>query len=188
MQRSVDAGLGRRESAQQGSALLITMLVLVLVSMLAVSGLDRSQEESTSGARLRSSTRTLHAADSGIRLAMSRVAQSPPKLDAFDMTLAGATVVRAGDAAGLPANPGTATVEAFRTVVDGYDVTIAAPEGGILVVNNYFLPFWSATVDGRPTALVPADGVQMALALPAGASQVRLRYTRPLLRDRLFGR
>jgi Tfp pilus assembly protein PilX len=76
-------------SRQRGSALLITMLILTLVSMLAVTGLDRSEEESTSGARLRSSTRTLHAADSGIQLIMSRLTQSPPDLSAIDFNLTG---------------------------------------------------------------------------------------------------
>ena len=68
------------------------MLVLLLVSLLAVTGLERSGEESVSGARLRSSTKTLHAADSGIRFALNRLRQSPPNLDAFVVPLASASI------------------------------------------------------------------------------------------------
>ena len=77
---------------QRGTALLVTMLVLLLVSLLAITGLERSGEESVSGARLRSSTKTLHAADSGIRFALNRLRQSPPNLDAFVVPLASASV------------------------------------------------------------------------------------------------
>jgi Tfp pilus assembly protein PilX len=78
---------------ERGSALLVTMMVLLLVSSLAVTGLQRSAEESTSGARLRSTTQTLHAADSGVQLVMSRLTQSPPNLTAFDVSLAGGASV-----------------------------------------------------------------------------------------------
>ncbi|MDO8607351.1 MAG: hypothetical protein Q7R40_12515 [Phaeospirillum sp.] len=107
--------------------------------------------------------------------------------DRIPEALTGAVVLRASDAARLAGVPGGVQVGTMREVIDGLEVEVEAPQGGILVVNQYHLPFWHAWVDGRETALVPADGVQMALALPPGARRVTLHYQRPLLRHALTG-
>ena len=73
---------------EEGLALLMTALVLMLVVLLAFASLHNSQRESTSGARARATTRTLHAADAGIQVARRRLTQSPPDLSAIDITLA----------------------------------------------------------------------------------------------------
>lgn len=113
-----------RRSAERGSALLITMLVLLLVSSLAVTGLDRSEEESTSGARLRSTTQTLHAADSGIKLVMSRLTQSPPDLSAFDVALdGGASVASRARTDSVPQDIGQA---GLGTPAEGFALNMGA--------------------------------------------------------------
>jgi Tfp pilus assembly protein PilX len=78
---------------QAGSALIITTLVLLLVTVLALTSLQDSEMESTAGARSRATARTLYAADAGIQLALARLSQSPPNLDPFAVDLAdGASV------------------------------------------------------------------------------------------------
>ena len=76
------------EKREQGMALLLSAVILMLVSMLAFSALQHSEQEATSGARSRSSLRTIYAADAGIELALSRLTQSPPDLSAFSVGLA----------------------------------------------------------------------------------------------------
>ena len=77
---------GRRR--ERGAALLITSLILVVVGAIAFTSIRHSEQESTAGARSRASTRTFYAADAGIQLAASRLAQEPPDLSAFDIDLA----------------------------------------------------------------------------------------------------
>ena len=109
---------------QRGSALLITMMVLLLVSSLAITGLERSAEESTSGARLRSTTQTLHAADSGIQLVMSRLTQTPPDLSAFDIALdGGASVASRARTDALPQDIGQA---GLGTPAEGFALNMGA--------------------------------------------------------------
>ena len=73
---------------KKGFTLLIITLVLVIMSLFALSGMRNSDRESSTAGRSRNTTRTLAAADSGLQLALSRLAQSPPNLLAFDVDLA----------------------------------------------------------------------------------------------------
>ena len=77
---------------QEGLALLTTSIVLLLVAMLAMAALRDSQRESTSGARSRAATRTIHAADAGVQLARAHLLESPPHLLPINVTLGGATI------------------------------------------------------------------------------------------------
>ncbi len=79
---------------------------------------------------------------------------------------------------------GKLTVQSYKKAVDGYDIIVGAEQGGIVVVNNAYLPFWRATADGKPLEIVPANGVHMAVAVPAGARKVEVRYRRPMLKDK----
>ena len=54
-----------------------------------------------------------------------------------------------------------------------------APANAALVVSENFYPGWTATVDGKATAVERADYVLMGLALPAGAKNVELTFTSP---------
>jgi hypothetical protein len=65
---------------------------------------------------------------------------------------------------------------------DELDIVVDAPDGGVLVVSQRSTPGWTATVDGRPTPLVRANAVLMALAVPQGARRVVLRFRHPWLR------
>jgi len=77
----------RPERHQAGVAVLMTSLVLVLVALIAFTALRRSEQESTAGGRSRATTRSIQAADAGVQLALSRLRESPPNLNAFDIDL-----------------------------------------------------------------------------------------------------
>jgi Tfp pilus assembly protein PilX len=79
---------------EHGSALIVTTLILLLVSMLVLTSIKDSEQERTAGARARASSRTLYAAEAGIQLALTRLTQTPPNLDSFSINLTdvGATV------------------------------------------------------------------------------------------------
>ena len=49
----------------------------------------------------------------------------------------------------------------------------------IVVVRTAYDPGWSATVDGRPTTILPADGLLMGIPVEPGAHQIRLTYRDP---------
>ena len=138
----------RDSRAEQGTALLITMMVLLLVSLLAVTGLERSGEESTSGARLRASTRTLHAADSGIRLALSRITQSPPDLSAFTLNLAGGAKVESRQRSGLA--PEDIEQLGLGSPTEGYGLSIGM---GVRSVTRVYRLNTTAEAAGSTVAL-----------------------------------
>jgi hypothetical protein len=51
----------------------------------------------------------------------------------------------------------------------------------VLLVRDAYSAGWSASVDGRPAALLRANGRHCAVAVPSGRSLVRLDYTPPRL-------
>lgn len=89
---------------ERGAALLVTSLVLLLVGMLAIASIQDAEQESTAGGRARATTRTLYAADAGIQLALGRLSQSPPNLNAFDIDMAdGANIQSRSRTQAMPA-------------------------------------------------------------------------------------
>ena len=64
-----------------------------------------------------------------------------------------------------------------RMYLDGrWDIQVAAPRPGYLVVRQAYYPGWRAWVDGEEVPLYPADGVLMALPVPAGRHRVQVVY------------
>ncbi len=51
-----------------------------------------------------------------------------------------------------------------------------APAGASLIVSENFFPGWTATVDGKPTAVGRADYTLIGVPLPAGATTVDLEF------------
>jgi len=107
--------------------MLVTVLVLVLVSMLSLAALESSKQESTAGARSRSTTRSLHVADAGVQLALSRLTQSPPNLTAFDIDLVeGANVQSRARSETSPKDLGQS---AIGEAAEGYAVNVGVGAG-----------------------------------------------------------
>jgi len=119
---------------ERGSALIVTTLVLLLVGMLALTSLKDAEQESTAAGRARATTRTLYAADAGIQLALSRLTQSPPNLDAFDVDLAdGANVQSRTRSSGTPSD--IQQVGLGSSQQEGYALNV---EGGATSLTKIF--------------------------------------------------
>ncbi len=58
-------------------------------------------------------------------------------------------------------------------------VQVHAGEASLVLIRNVFDPRWHATVDGANAPVLAADGVDQAVAVPAGAHTVRLTYDDP---------
>jgi hypothetical protein len=70
--------------------------------------------------------------------------------------------------------PGTARIEAYENTQ--VRVAVNAPDGGWLVLNDVWHPWWRVEVDGQPAPLLRANVIFRAVALPPGARQVRFFF------------
>ena len=61
-------------------------------------------------------------------------------------------------------------------------ITVESTTPAWLVIADSYSPGWSATVDGRATPVVRADYAKRAIQVPAGTSEVELRYVPPGLK------
>ncbi len=95
----------RRHPSEEGIALLIALLFLLVISALGVNALSRAQEENSSGASSRHRVVNLMAADAGIKLALNQLNSSSGfTLDTQPINIAslqgssviGATKIRSG--------------------------------------------------------------------------------------------
>lgn len=77
--------------------------------------------------------------------------------------------------------PAPRVVGVDRHHPDARTIDVAAPAGGLLVINERFHRGWRLAVDGRPAPLVRADGVLMAAHVPPGARRLRLEFHSPSL-------
>jgi hypothetical protein len=88
------------------------------------------------------------------------------------------------DAPALPGNSDTARWPcAFGPYdPDRVELDCASPAGGYAVLLDEWAPGWSATVEGRDTPVLRADGLFRAVALPPGRHAVVFTYRTPGLR------
>jgi membrane protein YfhO len=70
--------------------------------------------------------------------------------------------------------------------MDALATDVELSEPGWLVVVEAYEPGWTGRVDGRPAPVLVANGLFRAVAVPAGAHHVELRYRPPGLRAGLF--
>jgi hypothetical protein len=91
--------------------------------------------------------------------------------------------VALSDSALPPARPGT--VGLIQPVRDGYDIQVDLPQGGILMVNASWTPYWQAEAGGQTLSVTEANLIHTAIAVPPYRGVVHLRHHRPMLRDRL---
>jgi hypothetical protein len=73
----------------------------------------------------------------------------------------------------------------FKLKSDGFFADWQGRGAGVAVFNAVHMPFFRAFVDDTEVPVVAVNGVQMAVAVPAGARNVRLVYRRPTLLDRM---
>lgn len=92
----------------------------------------------------------------------------------------------------LPLPHGSAGGTARITRYDNTRVEIDtdAPEGGVLLLNDVWHPWWFADIDGMPAKVLRANGVFRALILPQGARKIVFHFKpiRGLIRRHLLKR
>jgi hypothetical protein len=94
----------------------------------------------------------------------------------------GSTVVLEGAPNLIVGGTGTALSQQEtwqRTAPGDLALTATTSNNAILVVSEPYVRGWTATLDGRPTPLYPADAALIALALPAGTHSIALQYHQP---------
>jgi hypothetical protein len=98
--------------------------------------------------------------------------------------LSGGAVVASGDESSLQPSP--ENYPPFAQQSNDRIVISTSGQGGVLLINQAWLPWWAAVTDNG-SSLVPykANLIHMALAIPKGTRSVTLSYKRPMLRDRL---
>jgi hypothetical protein len=68
----------------------------------------------------------------------------------------------------------------FREVTpEDIRIEVDAADPSIVLVRTAYDPGWSATVDGRPAEVLPADGLLMGIPVKTGPHQIRLTYRDP---------
>ncbi len=90
---SITTRSGRRR--EQGIALIVSILMLVLVGTIAMNMISSSEQELTAGGRSRSTSKSLYAADAGIQFAENRL-RPPSDVSKFKFTLDDGTLVKSG--------------------------------------------------------------------------------------------
>ena len=125
---------------QDGIALLIAVLLLLLVSAIGIAAIEHSGGELASGGRARSSTVAFYGADAGLNVAINQLAQEPADLTPLNTTLSDGTLVQSG----------TRTDTVPQPLVKGG--TGLPPEGYSLNANSgYVSRRYRAQVTGRST-------------------------------------
>lgn len=71
-------------------------------------------------------------------------------------------------------NPGSARITRYENT--RVEIEVMAPEGGVLLLNDVFHPWWFARVDGMPARVLRANGIFRAVVLPRGAKHVAFSF------------
>lgn len=85
-----------RCTGEQGIAMILAIMILLLVSLLGIAAVEHAGEESSVTGRTRDATRTFYAADAGTQLIIANLSQEPPVLSSFTVNFADTTTVRSG--------------------------------------------------------------------------------------------
>ena len=83
------------------------------------------------------------------------------------------TVILEGAGHTTPRRPGSARIVSYRNTV--VEVEATSPDGGWLVLNDVWHPWWAASVDGKTVPLLRANVLFRAVALPPGRHRVVFR-------------
>ncbi len=76
-----------------------------------------------------------------------------------------------------PARPGQARIASYRNTE--IELEADSPDGGWVVLNDVWQPWWFAEVDGRPAEILRANVLFRAVAVPPGRHKVTFTF-RPL--------
>jgi hypothetical protein len=79
-----------------------------------------------------------------------------------------------------------AEIVSLRRGRESYTIEARAGHEGLLVLGHPRSPFWNATIDGMRAEIIPVNGVQMAVNVPAGMHEILFTYRRWLPSDYLL--
>lgn len=88
-------------------------------------------------------------------------------------------VLEDGATGGVEASAPGGRVRLLTLTADRLELLVDAPAAAHLVVREAWGAGWSATVDGQPAPLLPADVLFRAVRVPAGVHRVALAYEAP---------
>jgi hypothetical protein len=74
----------------------------------------------------------------------------------------------------VDAAPGKATILAYHNTE--IEIAASAPQGGYVVLNDIWHPWWRAEVDGQPTPILRANVTFRAVRVPPGEHRVRFTF------------
>jgi Tfp pilus assembly protein PilX len=94
-----------RARGEDGIALILAVLLLLLVSGIGIAAIDHAGEDAAVTGRSRRTSTTFYAADAGVHLTISRLTRFPPDVSAFSLTTPHGTVIRSGPRTATVAQP-----------------------------------------------------------------------------------
>ena len=80
-----------------------------------------------------------------------------------------------------PFAPAPGTVTKVEEWNNGARLTTRTSGRALLVMSVTGHKYWSATIDGLPASLLPADIAYQAIVVPAGQHVIEMRYRNPLV-------
>lgn len=101
-----------------------------------------------------------------------------------DLDLTRSAVV--GQQVGVDRTASTGSADVVTRTTSRVVVRTSSPGRSLLVLADPYYPGWTATVDGRPARILPADHAFRGVEVPAGAHTVSFRYSAPPFRHGLF--
>jgi hypothetical protein len=114
----------------------------------------------------------------GVRWVMAGPAEEPPPALGWRLAYAGrdARVYERPGASPLARMEGTGEARIERRLPGEWRIAWRAPAPSRLVVAETWDPGWKASLNGRPVAVEPRQGVLMTLPVGPGSGSVELRY------------
>src|SRR5262249_25684283 len=98
-------------------------------------------------------------------------------LKALFASAPGSTAVLEGPTGLPPATPRTAVGRLTALHRNALTAEIDAPADGVVVIHEAFHPGWSATVDGAPATIVPANVMFRGVLVGPGHHVIEMRFS-----------
>jgi hypothetical protein len=78
-----------------------------------------------------------------------------------------------------PNAPGDGEVELLSYRFNTIDLAVVAPRPGLVYASEAYFDGWTATVNGSPARILPANYAFRAIAIPAGRARITFTYWPP---------
>lgn len=101
------------------------------------------------------------------------------RMTAPEPAAAGTVIVECPEALPVEDASGTGGVRVTRESPEHFTVDVEAAAPSVLVINDAYLPGWSATLDGAPVSILAANVAVRAVPVPVGRHTVVMRYRTP---------